>query len=321
MELSTYQLPAQLSTYAAEVDWLYYVIFWISVAFFVGIVGVMGYFVVRYRSKPGVRAKKTGHSNTLEVAWTVLPLILLIVLFHWGFQSYVRGSVAPSSSLDIRVRGAQWLWEFRHPNGMEELNEVTLPVGTPIRFIMSSGDVLHSFFVPDFRVKQDVVPGRYSTLWFEATKTGKVQAYCTEYCGAPEGATGNVGHSAMLATLNIVDEETYEKFLEKGPAAPEGLSEAEWGKELVEKSGCRTCHGVDGASQMPAPNFKGLYMREEKMTSGKTIVADENYIRESILQPQAKIVSGYENLLMPPYKFGEAQLDAIIAYIKELSQE
>ena len=211
-------------------------------------------------------------------------------------------------------------WEFEHENGMTQLNELTVPEKTPIKLVMSSSDVLHSFYIPDFRVKKDVVPGMYTSLWFEATKKGDVQVYCTEYCGAPPGAEGNAGHSSMLAKIHVVSRDEYAKFLAEGPPIPAGLSPAQWGEQLYSQNGCKTCHNVDGFTKLPAPNFKGLWNRQERFTDGSAVTVDENYIRESILQPQAKIVAGYQNILMPPYRLPEKQLDAIIAYIKSLEK-
>lgn len=315
----TIQLPAQLSTLAAEVDWLYYFIFWLSVVFFVGIVGSMFYFVWRYRERASHKAKPTGHSTLLEIGWTCAPLVILFFLFHWGFEGYIASAVAPADAIDIRVRGMQWNWEFEHENGMLQMNELTVPEGRPVRLIMSSSGVLHSFFVPAFRVKQDVVPGRYTTLWFQPTEKGRVQVYCTEYCGAPPGASGNVGHSAMMAVIDVVEVEKYERFLAEGPAMPEGLTPAGWGEQLVGKYGCRTCHNVDGVTKMPAPNFKGLVGRQETLVGGESVDVDRNYIRQSILQPQSQIVAGYQNILMPPYRMPDKQIDAIFAYMKSLN--
>ncbi len=170
----TLQLPPQMSTIAPDVDWMYYFVYWVSVAFFVAIVGAMLYFMWRYRRRPGQKAKPTGHSTALEIAWTFLPVILLVYLFHEGFSGYVKGIIPPDDAIDIRVRAMQWNWEFEHRNGViDEMNMMRVPVNTPVRLIMSSSDVLHSFFVPSLRVKRDVVPGMYSTLWFEATTLTK----------------------------------------------------------------------------------------------------------------------------------------------------
>jgi len=315
----TIQLPAQLSTYAPEHDWLYYFIFWISVTFFVAIVGVMGWFVVKYRRQDGVKAKPTGHNTPLEVLWTFTPLILLWFLFSWGFESYVHAAVAPADAIDIRVKGAQWNFEFEYPSGATEGNELTVPANTPVRLIMSSKDVLHSFYVPEFRIKKDIVPGMYTTMWFEATQEGDVQVFCTEYCGAPAGGTGNVGHSAMLGKIHVVSPEAYEKHVRSLDSVPEGMTPAEYGEQLYVSNGCVGCHKVDGETMMPAPNWKGLWGKSRQFVGGEQVVADAEYIKNSILNPQSQIVEGYQNVVMPPYQLRDFQLDSIVAYIKELS--
>ncbi len=354
----TIQMPEQASTVAADVDWLYYFIFWVSVVSFVGIVGTMVVFVIKYRQREGGRAEPTGHSNFLEIFWTFSPLIVLAMLFHWGFQGYVKGSVAPPDALEIRVRGMQWQWEFEYPNGAVDIGNLRVPANTPVKLVMSSQDVLHSFFVPTFRVKRDVVPGMYTSIWFNALEEnqkqmgadGKAvacnadddcgpgfgcianqctqfhQVFCAEYCGAPLDKGGNVGHSGMLARVAVVSQQEYDTFMQEGPAMPPSCEADEnpaacWGRQLYETSGCPTCHGVDGVAQAPAPNFKGLYGRQEKIADGSSVMVDENYVRESILMPQAKIVDGYTGVIMPAYRFSDRQLGAIIGYIRSLAPE
>ena len=336
----TVQLPPQMSTIAPQVDEMYYFIYWVSVVSFVLIVGFMVWYVIKYRRRPGVKAKPTGHSTALEIAWTFLPVILLAYLFHEGFAGYMRGVVAPEDAREIRVRGMQWNWEFEHrPEGIIEMNELTVPVGMPIKLVMSSSDVLHSFFVPVFRVKRDVVPGMYTTAWFEATHTTShfprqdddkpLTVFCTEYCGAPKGidnsAENNTNHSTMRADLHVVTPAEYFKFMEEGPPPPpecEGQANeaACWGEKLRVSAGCQSCHGVDGVAQAPAPNWKGLFGSARTFADGSSVEADENYIRTSILQPSSQIVSGYESINMPPYRLSDRQIDALIAYMKSLNE-
>jgi len=358
----TLQLPPQWSTLAPEVDRMYYFIYWVSVAFTVAIFAAMIWFMWKYRRRPGVKSKPPGHATALEVTWTFAPLILLVILFHQGFTGYVRGAVAPEDSLEIRVRGMQWNWEFEHRGGViDDLNYLRVPVNTPVRLVMSSSDVLHSFFVPSFRVKRDVVPGMYSTLWFEATHQtpditceedaqcpeglwcGKVPPgeserkcalpiFCTEYCGAPQGITAsafseggrNTNHSTMMGDLAVVTTEAYDAFIEEGPPPPPECEGAEnaaacWGENLHGQY-CVACHSVDGVAQQPAPNWKGLFGNQRQFADGTSAEADENYIRQSILQPQSQIVQGYSNVNMPPFRFSDNQLDAIIAYMRSLNE-
>lgn len=318
---ATFQLPAATSTFAGEIDWLYYFIYWSSLVFFIAIMGVMLWFIVRYRRRQGqdgAIGAPTEHATKLELFWTFAPLIFLFFLFDWGFKSYVKASVAPAESITVRVRGMQWNWEFEYDNGMVQLNELLVPVDTPVRLVMSSSDVIHSFFVPEFRIKKDVVPGMFTTQWFEATEKKEVQVFCTEYCGAPEGKEGNVGHSAMLAKVKVVSRKEYDDFLANGPAMPEGMTPVAWGESLYKGNQCNACHGIDGVSQQPAPNFKGLWGRQENLADGNKVQVDENYLKESILYPQKKIVAGYSQVQMPMFRLPDRQLDALIAYIKTL---
>ncbi len=330
----TTQLPPQMSTIAADVDWLYYLIYWVSVVSFVLITGFMVYYVVKYRRRPGVKSEPTGHNTVLEIAWTFSPLILLAYLFHAGFQGYMRGVVAPVDSLEIRVRAMQWNWEFEYPNGTVVMNDLMVPVNRPVKLIMSSSDVLHSFFVPEFRVKRDVVPGMYTSLWFEATHETAdgepLTVFCTEYCGAPVGIGDgtveggrNSNHSTMLATLNVVSSERFEAFLREGPPPPqecEGTPNpaACWGEKLYVANGCRACHSTQPGVNAPAPSWATLWGAERRFTDGTSMTADENYIMQSIREPQAHIVEGYAGVNMPPFRLADRQIDAIIAYMRSL---
>lgn len=309
MTAPSFQLPDQMSTYAAEYDDLYYFIYWFSVVFFVGITATTLYFVMKYRRKPGDKIEKPLHIFKLELFWTFLPILIVIGLFHASFEVWVKAHVPAEDSMEIRVRGSKWKWDFEYPNGMRDASELRVPVNTPIKLVLSSEDVIHSFFVPSLRVKRDAVPGMYSTVYFEANKTGDTQVFCTEYCGT--------GHSAMLATLKIVSKEEFEDFLKKGAGPPDGATPAEWGKLLVQKNQCPTCHSQDG-SPSPGPTFKGIWGREESIKGEGNVTVDENYVHESIVKPQAKIVSGYESVVMPPFTLTDAQIDAIIAYMKTL---
>ena len=338
----TTQLPPQLSTIAPEVDDMYMFIYWVSVVFFLLIVGFMVYYVVKYRRRPGVKAEPTGHSTLIELVWTLSPLILLAYLFHAGFASFARSAVPPRDAIEVRVTGMQWSWVFTHENGATQQNELLVPLGKPVKLIMSSADVLHSFFVPAFRVKRDVVPGMYTTLWFEATELTHdkpLTVFCAEYCGAPRGiADGslinepNSNHSTMLAMISVVTPEEYEKrvheiYLEsqKPPADCESdpTPMACWGEKLYVQKGCNACHSTDPAKNAPGPSWAGLWGETRGFMDGSSTSVDENYILESIRQPQAKIVQGFGNVNMPPYddrNLPQAQVDAIIAYLKKLNQ-
>jgi cytochrome c oxidase subunit II len=310
----TMQLPVIMSSGAPSYDFLFYGIYWFSVVFFVAIVGAMFYFVWKYRRRPGVKAAPTVDSTKLELFWTIIPFFMTIVLFHVSFDQYIKNAVASENALEIRVRGKRWSWDFQYPNGESEAQELWLPVGKPVKLVMSSADVLHSFYIPAMRMKRDTVPGMYSQIAFTPTVLGEAQVFCAEYCGAGE-KEGSGGHYSMLAKIKVVTQAEWDKHMEFPP--PVGKTPAEWGKEIATKSGCFTCHSVDG-SKGTGPSYKGLFGRQEAMTDGKSFSVDENYLKESILVPKAKIVAGYENGNMPSFYFKEPQLDALIAYIKSV---
>lgn len=392
----TVQLPPQWSTIAPEVDWMYYFIYWLSVAFTVAIFGAMIYFAWKYRRREGHKAVPTGHNFGLEIFWTFTPLLLLVFLFHEGFEGYIEGAIPPEDSIEVRVRAMQWNWEFEHEGGvLDTYNELKVPVNKPVHMIMSSNDVLHAFFIPHMRVKRDIVPGMFSTLWFESTHpTGRVTGctndeqcesgeacyygncvatcevdadceesmgqgsfcggrmedttrtcalpvFCAEYCGAgegitrsalrdPDGSGRNTNHSTMMAELRIISQEAYDGFLAVGPPCPSECANAEgacetdeekacWGESLYTSSGCNACHSTDGSAG-PAPTWQGLFGNARTFMEGEGVTADEEYIRQSILQPQARIVSGFSNVAMPAYRLSDNQINAIIAYMQTLSE-
>ena len=222
-------------------------------------------------------------------------------------------NVIPNDALEIKATGQKWFWTFDYPNGANSINDLVVPVGEPVKLLLSSQDVIHSFFVPDFRVKMDVLPNRYTLTWFEATDTGEYEIFCTEYCGK--------GHSEMLGKVIVMTEVDYNAWLEKSAVdIPEGMSLEEAGAQLYTSKACVTCHSVDGRPGV-APSFKGRYGIQQRMVDGSTVMVDENYLRESILNPQAKVVEGYQPV-MPTYQgvLKDRQIDALIAYIKSLQE-
>ncbi len=306
------QLPKAASTLAPQVDWLFQFIFWISVVMFALIVGTMLLFVFKYRAKPGEKPRAPGGKHlALELFWTFSPLLLLAALFHWGFKSYVFAAVAPANSLEVRVRAKKWNWEFEYPSGTREGGLLVVPVNQPVKLIMSSEDVLHSFYVPEFRVKRDVVPGMYSTLWFEATDVGEYQVFCTEYCGT--------SHSGMLAKVRVVTEDEYRTFLRDQDRPPPGKSKAQWGEALFASNGCTACHQLQvGGAPGVGPNLRGIIGTQQPLEGGGSVLADLAYVRESILRPQAKIVRGYANVQMSAFVLPDARIEAIYAYLETL---
>jgi len=311
----TFWMPQGASSIAGEVDALFYFIFWASVFFFLLVVGLSIYFIIKYRRREG-REEATSHVDynlKLEVIWTAIPIILVVIVFFWGFNTYMKMQVVPRDAIEIKVTGRQWMWLFDYPNGSNSINELVVPVDQPVKLTMSSEDVIHSFYIPQFRIKQDVLPSRYTITWFEATNTGKYDLYCAEFCGK--------GHSEMLATVKVVSQDQYAAFLEgAGMEGGEGMSLEQVGKQVYTSRACNTCHSIDGSPNV-GPTFKDAYGHEVELSDGSTITVDENYIRESILEPKAKVVKGFQSV-MPTFQglVSERQIDGVIAYLKSLSE-
>lgn len=303
-------LPAARSTTAANVDSLYYALVWGSIFLFVLIVGTGLYFVMKYRRQPGDEKKlssPTFHSTALEVFWAVGPLLVCCFIFHYGVKQYMDARVAPQGSLEIRVHGQKWAWEFEYANGKTS-SDLHVPVNKPVKLIMTSKDVIHSFYIPDFRVKQDVVPGRYSILWFQANAVGEDQVFCAEYCGKD--------HSNMLTKVVVEDEAAFAKWLDFDDTIGKPLVEV--GADRYQKKACVSCHSLDGSPKAGGgPSFKGLYGSTQPITGGPSVVVDDAYIRESILQPQAKIVQGF-GPIMPTFQgsLKEREIEGLIEFIK-----
>jgi len=273
------------------------------------------YFSVKYRRKkgetPGVSAGPT-HNTTLEVAWSIIPLVLVMIAFYLGLKTFVRMSVVPKDAMEIKVTGQKWFWSFDYPDGTSSVNELVVPVDKPIKLLMSSKDVIHSFFVPNFRIKRDVLPNRYTIIWFQATNTGENDLFCAEYCGTK--------HSGMIGMVKVVSDREYEQWLVAANSAGEGVSPAVYGAKLYGSKGCSSCHSTDGTPGN-GPSFKEVFNHSVKLGDGTQIVADENYLRESILNPAAKTVAGYQPI-MPTYQslLKDRDIDALIAYIKSLEK-
>jgi cytochrome c oxidase subunit 2 len=308
-------LPEQASDFAPHVDWLHNLITDISVFFTVAIVGAMIYFAVRYRQRDGKdhATPQILGSHTLEIIWTVVPTIICIFVAYWGIVYYREMRQVPENALTIDVRGQKWKWDFEYENGKKTTGEIVVPVNTPVKLVLSSRDVLHSFFLPSMRVKKDAIPGQYTYLWFRPVKEGTYQAYCTEYCGKE--------HSAMLASLKVVSETEYARWIadrsEEEMLAKLGPKER--GKAIYAQKGCNACHSLDG-SRLVGPSLLNLYQRKGKTTEGADYVADENYLKESILHPNAKIVATFMPNLMPAFdgQLTDEDLDGLIAFIRSV---
>lgn len=310
---ATLWLPPPNSTIASDVDSLFYFLVYASTVTFILVIALMAIFVSRYRRK-GKETLTSGidHNTKLEILWTVIPTILICIVFFWGFSGFMKMHIIPANSFEIKVTGAKWFWTFSYPEGVSMVNEMVVPQGRPVKMLMSSQDVLHSFFIPDFRVKMDVLPNRYTTLWFEATELGTSNLFCTEYCGR--------GHSEMIGKVKVVPEEEFVRWIDSIANAGMNLPPAEYGKELYTSKACVTCHSIDG-TVLQGPSFVGFWGTQVPLAGGSTVLMDENYVRESILNPKAKIHDGFQPV-MPTFQgiLKERQVDALIAYIKSLNE-
>ncbi len=306
-------MPTQGTEIAKSVDNLYAFLLVISLVSCVIVIGGMIYFAIKYKRKSAndVTAYIT-HDTRLEILWSVIPLILFLFVFAWGWVIYHDMRTMPKDALEIHVTGKQWAWTAEYKNGVKS-TEVVVPVGRDVRIILSAEDVLHSFYVPSFRLKQDAVPGRYTNLWFHADKLGDFHVFCTEYCGTQ--------HSGMMTTLRVVTQEDFDKWLTT-ESEVSTLPIAQRGAKIFQTRACASCHNVDNPAVKVGPSLQKLFGTENhEMEGGLKVTADENYIRESILNSQAKIVKGFgPRSAMPAFQgqLSEVEVTALIEYIKGL---
>jgi cytochrome c oxidase subunit 2 len=299
--------PPQASTVAARVDELFFFLVAVSAFFTVLIFALVLYFAMKYRRHSEAEQPRVIHGDLrLEILWTVIPLGLAMIMFGWGASLYFTISRPPAEALAITAVGKQWMWKFQHPQGPREINQLHIPVDRPVKLTMASEDVIHSVYVPAFRVKMDVIPGRYTTMWFEATQTGTYHLFCAEYCGT--------SHAGMIGQVTVLTPTAYEAWLSGGTA---GEAPVAAGERLFQQLGCQSCHRPDAAGR--GPSLQGLFGQAQRLQSGASIVVDEAYVRESILLPNAKIVAGYTPI-MPTFQgqISEEGLLQIIAYIRSL---
>ncbi len=271
--------------------------------------GSITYFAVKYRRRsPDEIPEQIVGSNRLELAWTVIPLAFFLMIFFWGANIYLNMAQPPPDSMEVYVVAKQWMWKFEHSGGQSEINELHVPLGRPVKLTMTSQDVIHSFFIPDFRVKQDVLPDRYTTVWFQATKTGTYHLFCTQYCGT--------NHAEMTGSIVVMEPAAFAQWLTGGANA--GQSPAAVGASLFQQYGCASCHQPNGHG--PGPSLVGVFGSSVTLQDGSHVTADENYVRESILDPAAKIVAGFQPI-MPSFRgrLTEDQIVALIAYIQSLA--
>ena len=299
--------PVQASTMAGRVDALYLFLILVSVFFGALIATLVVSFAIRFRRRsPDERPRPIHGSTVLELTWTLIPLGIVMVIFLWGAEVFFAMARVPPASMDIYVVGKRWMWKTQHMTGQREINELHVPVGVPVKLTLTSEDVIHSFFVPAFRMKKDVVPGRYVTTWFQATRTGTYHLFCAEYCGTK--------HSGMIGTVTVMEPAAFQTWLSGGAT---GTSLAAAGEKLYQDLACITCHRAD--SEGRGPRLEGVFGHPVSLAGGERVIADEAYIRESIVNPAARIVAGFQPV-MPTYQglVSEESLMQLVAYIQSL---
>jgi len=299
--------PQRASNFADKVDPLYFFLLLVTAFFTLGIFLTITFFAIKYRRSAHPKAEQIEGSLAVETTWTIIPLGIAMVIFIWGVSVYYSYGAPPKDSLRIYGTAKQWMWKFEHADGQREINELHVPVGRDVAVTLISQDVIHSFFVPAFRVKMDVLPSRYRTVWFRPTRTGTYHLFCAEYCGT--------AHSGMVGSVVVMEPADYESWLASGAEGSMGSS----GEKLFRHFGCISCHRADKSAR--GPDLAGLFGREVHLADGTTVLADENYIRESILAPKAKIVAGWQDI-MPVFQgqVNEEEMLELIAYIKALQQ-
>lgn len=299
--------PNQASNFAPNVDHLFYFLVSVTGFFTLLIFALIFYFAIKYRRRsPDEIPPRTHESFKLEALWIGVPFLLMMVMFTWGASIYYQEHMPPKNAMEIFVVGKQWMWKLQHPEGKREINELHVPVGRAVRLTMTSEDVIHDFFIPAFRVKNDVIPGRYTSLWFEATKVGTYHLFCSQYCG--------VNHSQMKGWVVVMNPADYEQWLTGGAR---GETMAQFGERQFQQLACATCHKADNTGR--GPTLVGLYGKPVLLTDGATVTADDGYLRESILRPAAKVVAAYQPI-MPTFQgqVSEESVLQLIAYIKSL---
>jgi cytochrome c oxidase subunit II len=312
-ELLATQMPFQppsASSIASNIDQLYYLLSGITAFFTVLIFSIIFVFMIKYRRRsPGESGVETHTPLAVELTWTIIPSLICVVLFVWSSSLYVRNGRPPAASTEIFVIGKQWMWHLQHPEGPREIDELHVPVGVPVKLTMISQDVIHDFYIPAFRVKKDVLPGRYSQLWFQPTEVGTYHLFCAQYCGT--------NHSEMVGWVYVMSPTDYATWLAGGEKSE---SMAQQGERLFSQFGCNSCHSPDAAGR--GPSLVGIYGKPEKLQSGATQVVDEATIRQAIYNPTAIHLPGYQ-AIMPTYsgQIDEEQVNQLIAYVKSLGAE
>lgn len=310
MQISVPFAPDQASSYAGDVDNLYGMLWVLTIFFGIGLTLAIFYFAIKYRRRhPNEVGKPVAGAIRLELTWTIIPFIISMGIFAMGTEIYFKIYHPPASATDVYVVGKQWMWKFQHVEGQREINELHVPLGRRIKLTMTTEDTIHSLFVPAFRMKLDVVPGRYSTVWFEPTQLGRFELFCAEYCGT--------SHSGMIGSVVVMGPAEYQTWLAGGSG--EGTP-AQQGEKLFAQLACNSCHLASGQGR--GPRLQGLFGSQVELADGSKIVANEDYIRESILNPRARVVAGFQPI-MPTFQglVSEEQLLQLVAYIHSLGPE
>jgi cytochrome c oxidase subunit II len=304
--------PESASTISQRVDALFLFLCATSIFFSALICVLVIVFASRYRrSRKGALATHIEGSLPLEILWSAVPFGVAMFMFAWGAKLYFDTARPPAGALEITVTAKQWMWKLQHPEGPREINELHVPLGLPVRLSMTSEDVIHAFYVPAFRIKRDVLPGRTSIAWFEATKTGQFHLFCAEYCGTK--------HSAMIGTIHVLEPLEYERWL---AGAPAGESPVAAGERLFSALRCITCHS--GQPDARGPDLKGILGRQVPLADGSVVVVDEDFVRQSILEPNAHVMAGFaQPSIMPTFKgqVSEEQIQQLIAYLRSTGGE
>ena len=303
-------LPEQASSFAQEVDMFYLSLWALTIFFSVAVAVAALFFMLKYRRRRiDEIPEQVEGAMALEITWTVIPFIISLFIFGWGAKIYYQMYTEPKDAMEIFVTGKQWMWRAQHPDGIREINQLHLPLGKRIKLTMTSEDVLHAYFIPAFRTKANVVPGRYTMTWFTPTKAGTYHLFCAEYCGTQ--------HSGMIGNVIVLEPSEYQQWLAGGPKE---ASPSATGQKLFASLACNTCHyDKDGGR---GPSLAGVFGSQVKLENGTTVIADEGYLRESILNPGAKIVAGFQPV-MPTFQgqLSEEQVLQLIAYIKSIGAQ
>ncbi len=301
--------PDTASAVAADVDHLYIYLSVVSIVMSVLIFATIFVFAIKYRRRSDDEIPQPIHGSLrLEIGWSVFPFLVMLTFFWWGAKIYFQNATPPPDSMDVYAVGKQWMWKLQYPTGQREINELHVPVGRPVKITLASEDVIHSFFIPALRVKHDVVPGHYDTMWFNADKPGRYHLFCAEYCGTE--------HSGMVGWVTVMEPADYQKWLDGGAS---GGTMAEQGERLFEQLGCSSCHLMDRKGS--APSLRGVYGSHVQLTGGQTAAVDDAFLREAILNPNAKVLAGYHAGVMPSFQgqISEEGVLQLIVYMKSLA--